>query len=285
MPLAARVRIGAKDGTPPSSGLAHGALRALRAHGFEYLIEAALLGMFMVSACLFVALLEHPASPLRQAIADGDARRALIGLAMGLTAIGLIYSPWGQRSGAHMNPAVTLTFWRLDKVAGWDAVFYTLAQFAGGIAGVALSAALLGTPVIADASVNYAVTVPGAHGAAVALLAEAAISFGLMLVVLALSNRPALNRYTGIAAGVLVATYIGVEAPLSGMSMNPARTVGSALPAQVWAGWWVYFVAPTLGMLLAAEVYLRLQRAHPVLCCKLHHDNAQPCIFHCAYPH
>ena len=59
-----------------------------------------------------------------------------MGAIMGLTAIGLIYSPWGQQSGAHLNPAVTLTFWRLGKVATWDALFYVLAQFAGGALGV-----------------------------------------------------------------------------------------------------------------------------------------------------
>ena len=81
-------------------------LSSLRRHWPEYLFEGALLGVFMISACAFTALLEHPASSVRQAISNGDVRRALIGLAMGLTAVVLIYSPWGQRSGAHMNPAV-----------------------------------------------------------------------------------------------------------------------------------------------------------------------------------
>jgi len=102
----------------------------------EYLIEAAGLGLFMVSATVCVALLEHPASPLHGWIASGDVRRALIGVAMGLTALALIYSPWGKRSGAHFNPAVTLTFFRLGKVAPRDLVGYVLAQFIGGTAGL-----------------------------------------------------------------------------------------------------------------------------------------------------
>jgi aquaporin Z len=270
---------------PHASRLVASARHALAAHWPEYLIEACGLGVFMVSACLFVALFEYPWSPLRQQLEDPLLRRALIGLAMGLTAIAIIYSPWGNRSGAHLNPAVTLTFWRLGKIGGWDALFYALAQFAGGAAGVLLSAAILGMPVIADASVNYAVTMPGEQGPILALIAEAAISFGLMLAVLIVSNRPAVNRYTGMVAGVLVATYITLEAPFSGMSMNPARSLGSALPAQLWTGLWIYFVAPALGMLAAAEVYLRAQPTHPVLCCKLHHDNPERCIFHCRYPH
>ena len=262
-----------------------GARRALAAHWPEYLMEAAGLGLFMVSACMFVALLEHPASPVRQWIEDAFLRRLLIGIAMGLTAVALIYSPWGKQSGAHLNPAVTLTFWRLGKIAGWDAALYIGAQFAGGTLGVLLSAMLLTPQVIAHASVNYAVTQPGAQGVAVAFAAEAAISFGLMLAVLIVSNRPSINRYTGLFAGVLVATYISVEAPLSGMSMNPARSFASAFPPQIWPGLWLYFVAPPLGMLLAAEAYLRGRRRQPVFCCKLHHDNDKRCIFHCSYPH
>ena len=89
---------------------------ALRHHWPEYLIEAACLGLFMISAFTFGALLEHPASPVHQAIADSLARRFLMGLAMGGTAAGIIYSPWGKQSGAHFNPSVTLTFLWLGKV-------------------------------------------------------------------------------------------------------------------------------------------------------------------------
>jgi aquaporin Z len=90
-------------------------------------------------------------------------------------------------------------------------------------------------------------------------------------------------RYTGLFAAFLVATYIIVEAPISGMSMNPARTFGSAFSARVWTALWIYFTAPPLGMVLAAEVYLRLRGARSVLCAKLHHQNSQRCIFRCGY--
>jgi aquaporin Z len=260
-----------------------GAHRALASHWPEYFLEALGLGLFMVSACALTVLLEHPASPARQVIDDGLLRRLLIGIAMGLTAIALIYSPIGKRSGAHMNPAVTFTFWRLGKVQARDAVFYVLFQFAGGLAGVLLSAWGLGQMLVADFAVNYAVTAPGRSGLAVAFAAELAISCGLMLLVLFVSNRPALNRYTGLFAGALVATYITIEAPLSGMSMNPARSLASALPAQMWSDLWIYFLAPPLGMLLAAEVYLVMRGEQSVLCCKLHHENDERCIFNCRY--
>jgi len=249
----------------------------LRRHWPEYLMEAAGLGLFMASACAFGTLLEHPASPLHRALPDPVARRVLMGGAMGLTAIGIIYSPWGKQSGAHINPAVTLTFLRLGRVTPGDALFYVAAQFAGALAGVVLSAALLGG-MLRHPDVALVVTVPGAEGSTAAFLGELAISFLLMLVVLVVSSGPPrAARLTGLCAGGLVAVYIAVEAPLSGMSMNPARTLGSAIPAGVFSSIWIYFVAPPLGMLAAAEVH---RRASPkVACAKLHHDNPRRCIF------
>ncbi len=250
---------------------------ALRTHWPEYLMEAAGLGLFMVSACLFAALLEHPGSPVRAALPDGVVRRVLGGLAMGATAAAIIYSPWGQRSGAHLNPSVTLTFLRLGKVKPPDAAFYAAFQAAGGVLGVILSALLL-RGALAHPAVNWAATVPGASGAPAAFAAEAAISFGLMLTVLVVSSSP-FARLTGLAAAFLVATWISVEAPVSGMSMNPARTVASALPSGIWTSAWVYFLAPPLGMLLAAEAFRGLSGGAARHCAKLDHPIGVRCIF------
>lgn len=254
---------------------------ALSHHWPEYLMEAAGLGLFMISACLVTVLVEHPASPIRAAIPGLLLRRALIGIAMGLTAVALIYSPMGKRSGAHFNPSVTLTFLRLGKVEAWDAAFYVTSQFAGGLAGMLLAASLLGER-LAHPAVNYAVTRPGTLGVAAAFLGELIISMGLMTAVLVVSNVSRLSRFTGLFAGALVAAYITIEAPLSGMSMNPARTLASALPAEVWIALWIYFTAPLLGMLGAAELYRHFGRRR-VGCAKLHHRNGYRCIFRCAY--
>jgi aquaporin Z len=232
----------------------------------------------MVSACTFTVLLEHPASPVHRALPDPLLRRALMGCAMGLTAVGLIYSRWGRRSGAHMNPAVTLTFTRLGKVHPRDAAVYVAAQFAGGAAGVALAASLLGS-YLEDRHVHYAATLPGAWGAGAAWLAELAITFVLMTAVLRVSNHPRHMRWTGACAGLLVACYITVEAPISGMSMNPARTLASALGAHDATALWIYFTAPLVGMLAAAEVYVRGRGTAAVSCAKLDHAPDQPCIF------
>ena len=248
----------------------------------EYGMEAAGLGLFMISAAVVTSAFEYPHSPLQKFFPDPIVRRTLIGLAMGLTAIGLIYSPWGKRSGAHLNPAVTMTFFLLGKIKGRDVLGYIAAQFVGGVIGLWLAVQILGLA-IEHPAVNYVVTVPGPGGTMIAFAAEVMISFGLMLVVLIVSNQPSLNRWTGVFAGLLVATYIAVEAPLSGMSMNPARTFASALSADVWTDYWLYLVAPFIGMLLAAECYVRTNGIHQVLCAKLHHHNNTRCIFHCHY--
>ena len=245
-------------------------------------MEAAELGLFMFSACAFTILLYHPSSPIAQTIHDGVWRRLLMGTAMGSTAIAIIFSPLGQRSGAHFNPSVTWTFFRLGKIDASDAAFYTLFQFAGGIAGIMLASLTFHT-LVAHKSVNYAATLPGSGGPIVALLAEIIISFILMSVVLTVSNTKRLARWTGVFAGALVATYITIESPISGMSMNPARTFSSAVGAEVWMSLWIYFVAPPVGMLLAAEVYQRLHIGRAVACAKLHHHNNQRCIFRCNF--
>jgi aquaporin Z len=257
-------------------------IEALRRHWPEYLIEAALLGLFMISASTFGVLLEHRSSLLRQAIVSPLLRRGLMGICMGATAAVLIYSPWGGRSGAHFNPSVTVTFLRLGRIKGADALFYVVAQFAGGIAGVLLADAVLGRR-LADPAVRFVATVPGPAGQGAAFAAETAISFVLMSVVLVVANRPGLSRYTGCFVAVLVAGYITFEAPISGMSMNPARTLGSALPAGIWNGLWIYFTAPLSGMLLAAQIYAFGKGVRSVHCAKFHHPADAPCIFRCNY--
>lgn len=257
-------------------------LQSLARHWPEYLMEAAELGLFMVSAALFTILLEHPASPVRAAIGEPFRRHFLAGLAMGATAIAIVYSPWGKQSGAHFNPAVTLTFFRLGKIEAWDAGFYVAAQFVGAVAGMML-VSLAFSRAVAHPTVNYVVTLPGADGPRIAFLAELAISFFLMLAILTLTNTRNLGRFTGVVAGCLVATYITFEAPLSGMSMNPARSFGSAVEARLWTALWVYFTAPPLGMLAAAELYARYRGLAAVKCAKLHHQNDRRCIFRCGY--
>ena len=238
----------------------------------------------MVSACVFTVLLEHPGSPVREVLANAVIRRALMGTAMGLTAVAIIYSGWGRRSGAHINPATTLTFFRLGKVAGSDAAFYAGAQFLGAVAGCLLVGLAI-PAAVRHPAVTFAATMPGSGSSvAAAFGAEVLITFVLMTVVLAVANDPRTNRYAGLAAGACVALFITFEAPISGMSMNPARSFGSALVSGRFENIWIYFIAPPLGMLAAAEARVQLRGLGSILCAKLHHENPARCIFRCAYP-
>ena len=240
--------------------------QAVSLHWPEFLIEGWALGVFMISASVVTTLLEYPGALLNRAIENTALRLALIGLCMGGTAVALIYSPWGKRSGAHMNPAVTLAFLSLKRIAPVNALCYMVAQFAGGYAGVWLSALLLGAPFTA-APVDCIVTVPGPDGAMTAFAAESAISFVMMFAILMISNDARWSRYTGVAAGVLISGYVFFESPLSGFSMNPARTLASALAARAWSGLWIYFTAPVIAMWLAARVF----HAFTPLSERLHH--------------
>jgi aquaporin Z len=251
-------------------------------HWPEYLIEAWALGTFMISAGVFTVLVEHPDFGVPSIVESAALRRALVGLAMGATAIALIYSPWGRRSGAHMNPAVTLTFWWLGKLRGADALAYIAAHFAGGLLGVLVVLAAFGERFAAP-PVSFVATLP-TRGAGVAFVLELAISCGLMLTVLGFSHRARLAPYTGLAAGALVASYIAVEAPYSGMSMNPARSFASAAPAGLFADLWIYFIAAPLGMAFAAVLHRVLAGSHQATgaCAKLVHAGDARCI-HCGY--
>lgn len=255
---------------------------AMRAHWPEYLIEAALLGSFMVSACVSVALIEHPASPIRRRVRSALARRGLIGAAMGATAVVLILSPWGARSGAHMNPATTLAFFLLGKVDGADAAWYVVAQSVGGLAGV-YACALAMPRVIRHPTVAHVVTTPrSARGASgLAWIAECALAMGMMLTALVLSNWPGHEQLTPYAAGLLLVLFITFEAPISGMSINPARTLASAIPSGTYTGLWIYLTAPVVGMIAAAGLFGASTGPGGAACAKLNHTGAHRCIFRC----
>jgi aquaporin Z len=234
----------------------------------------------MVSACVFGVLLFHPDSYFAEY--NTTLRTLLMGLAMGSTAIAIFKSPWGKRSGAHINPVVTLTFYRLGKIIGIDAIVYSIAQFVGAATGVVLAWLILGN-LLAVSEVNFVATVPGMWGIAAAFAGEFVIAFVMMTMVLNSANHRTLHRYTPYFAGLLVAAYITIESPVSGMSMNPARTFSSAIVADTWTAWWIYFTAPTIAMLAAAEGFVRTRGVKAVLCAKIDHTGTARCIFNCRF--
>ncbi|MFT3785499.1 MAG: aquaporin [Tepidisphaeraceae bacterium] len=241
-------------------------------------IDGLLLGAFMTSACGFATLLEHPRSPLPHVLVNADLRRGLMGLAMSGTAVAIIYSPLGRRTGPLLNPAMVLTLFRLRKLSMLDAVGFMLMQFALGPIGVFVAWLLL-RPWVAESPVFYAATQPGPFGRMAAWWAEFAIALLMVVVVMAVNGKPRWTRFGGAAAAFLVAVFITFEAPISGMALNPARSFASAVFAQIWSGLWIYLTAPVAGMLAGAELVRACRRDDESLCAKLAHDER--CAIRC----
>ncbi len=229
-------------------------IEILRKNWRTYLIEAWALGMFMVSASLFVILVEHPGLPVRNLVESPVLRRLIIGFAMGATAVFLIYSKWGKSSGAHMNPAVTLTFYMLHRISFQDTFWYILFQFIGGYLGIVIFKWFF-FGYISNPAVNYVVTVPGTQGYWPAFGIEFLLSFIIIVTVLFSSNSKKIAPFTGYLVGIFLMLSITFTAPVSGMSINPARTAASALTSGEWQGWWIYFVGPVSAMLFGGYFY------------------------------
>jgi aquaporin Z len=235
---------------------------AFRKNRIHYLQEALGLAIFMVSACFFSAMLFSEKSSWYHAISGQMMRNLLMGVAMGITALIIFYSPLTAPSGSHINPAVSFTFLRLDKMCRYDALFFAIFQVAGGLSAVFVMQWLMGN-ILTEQPVNSAVTVPGKSGDWWAFLTEFLIAFITMSVVLFTSGHAKLKRYSRLFAACLVCTWVIVAGPVSGFGMNPARSLASALPAHTWTAFWIYLFVPFWGMLLAAETYLFVERKKP----------------------
>ena len=225
----------------------------------KYFDEALGLGLFMFSAGFFDALIEYPGLPMRHTISSSLMRRFLVGLSMGLTALFIFTSRFGKQSGAYINPAVTLVRFSLGDINKTDALFYIIFQFIGGSLGMYLMVVLFPSW-MKNPEINFIVTVPGKTGVTMAFILEFLISFILIMVVLFMGIKKTWDRFTPYAVSGIITLYITFEAPFSGMSMNPARTFASAIVSGQWQVFWLYCIAPILGMLLGELIYLKTKK-------------------------
>ena len=224
-----------------------------------YFQEALGLAIFMISACFFGGLLESKNGALHHIIPNPFTRNIITGMLMGSTALFIFYSPFTSPSGSHINPAVTISFLRLGKMCRWDALFYIVFQFLGGIIAVYIMAILMRDALTA-APVNYAVTVPGKYGTIPAAITELIIAFITMTMVLFTSENKKTKKYTRVIAACLVCCYVIMAGPVSGFGMNPARSFASALPANTWTAFWIYMIIPFTGMIAATEFFIFIQK-------------------------
>jgi MIP family channel proteins len=180
-----------------------------------------------------------------------------VSLVFGLIIMVMVYAT-GHLSGAHINPAVTVAFVVTRHFPARDAVAYVAAQLAGAVAG-----ALLLRAVWTDEPAALGATVPTV-GAGSAFVYELVLTAFLMFVIMAVATD---TRAVGAAAAIAIGGTVGLDAllggPVTGASMNPARSFGPALVAGEWSDFWVYVAAPVAGAVAGALAY-QLVRGEPV---------------------
>ena len=245
-------------------------------------MEATELATFMLCICSVGTLLYERNSPFNSLGVSQVTRSVLMGLAISGATYAIIRSPFGRRSGAHFNPALTFAYFGLGRMHRWDALAYIAAQFIGGSTGVFVSHVLFGSN-LADLPVLYVVTLPGRYGYLFSFLTEFTMSFSVMEVVLIVSNHRRFAKYSPLCVAFLTVFYFAFCTPLSGYSVNPARSFSSALFARIWDGIWIYFFAPGLGMLAAAALFRRVMGYERIYCAKVFHDLRTVCPFDCHF--
>jgi len=191
-------------------------------------------------------------SPMLAWLPDAGVRRLITGFLFGSTGALIAISHVGKISGAHINPVVTLAFHLKGKMSLRDTIGFILAQFAGATAG-ALPLLLWGQM---GRSVSFGVTVPG-NGCSLwaALWGETVTTIGLIAGLFIFLGHKRLRRFTPLLFPFLYALMVYLEAPLSGTSTNPARSVGPSVVAGVWTGWWIYFAGPLAGMFIGVSLH------------------------------
>ena len=179
-----------------------------------------------------------------------------VSIVFGLIIAVLIYA-LGHISGAHFNPAVTIGFWALGEFPARRVPLYVAAQFLGAIAASALLLVMFGK------TGGLGLTLP--QGAtAVSLILETVMTFLLVFVIFGSAvHGKAIKSFAGIAIGGTIALDALFGGPISGASMNPARSLGPALVSGVWTDQWIYVVGPLIGALLAVAAYKVMTSTSP----------------------
>jgi aquaporin Z len=247
-------------------------------HWYEYgaeLLGTAFLVFVGISAVVFDF---GTGSPLAQVLPDPGLRRLITGLVFAGSGALIAISPLGKLSGGHINPAVSLAFWMQGKMHHLDLGGYISGQFLGAIIGSLLVALVWRERA---ASVGYGATVPGAaYPLWIVFLAEVSMTFLLVLSIFLFVSNHRLMHWTPLMVWILVATLVWLEAPISGTSLNPARSFGPALVSWSWHFHWLYWVAPAIGALLAVGAFRFLSGgARDVLTGKLFHASHYRSVF------
>ena len=196
-----------------------------------------------------------------------------IAVAFGLAVLTMIYAI-GPISGCHINPSVTLALWVTRKFQGRYVIGYIVAQVIGGTLGAALllliakgGEAVFDPAITGLASTGYGPHSPGHYSLGAGFLTEVVLTALLVLTILGATDVKAPVGFAGVAIGLVVTLAILVGIPVTGCSINPARSIATALVAGGWAlrQVWLFIVAPPIGALLAAAIYEVLRERVPMI--------------------
>jgi aquaporin Z len=214
-----------------------------------------------------------PGSPVAAHLHSTSARLLLTGLMFAGTGSLVALSPLGRRSGAHLNPAVTLAFWTQRKVHPHDLAGYIVAQLAGALSAAAVLRLVWGH---SARVLHLGATQPG-HGFSPldAAVLETLMTASLILMIFFFTSRARTARWTPLGNWLLVAMLVWQGAPYTGTSLNPARSLAPALLAPELANLWVYIASPCAGALVGAAVFAAFRDTH-TLTAKLFHDPRYP---------
>ena len=250
-----------------------------RLHWPEYcteLLGTAFLVFIAVSAVTFNL---GPDSPLEAVLPNRNARRLIAGLMLAGSGPLVAISPFGKLSGGHLNPAVSLAFWLQGKMHPHDLVGYIASQLLGAVLGAGVATLAWREHA---ARVQNGVTTPGmGYPLWSVFLIEMGFTCLLVLAIFLFVSSYRLMHWTPLMTWLLIAFLYWLAAPISGSSLNPARSFGPALISWFWHDQWVYVLASPLGALLAVVLFRSLGRVgiHDVLTAKLFHAPRYRCIF------
>ncbi|MEU1075889.1 MULTISPECIES: aquaporin [unclassified Streptomyces] len=264
-------RVGRDEGDGPVSDGGAGTGRAVAPDGPRLApgnepwrgaaVECALTAAMMFVVVTAVRWLLDPGSPLF--IADPRLALGVVGALVAVLLAGLILSPAGRRSGAHLNPAVSLTLWLMRVFPGRAVFPYAVGQLAGGLAGTALARLVWG-PVLQSAALSDGLARPGPGRSSLAVFVLEAASFAAVALLIGFFvAHPGLARPMPYAVGLVVGLIIALLGPVSGGAANPARQLGPAAVSGTTTALWAYLTAPLLGAALGALVHRGYVVARP----------------------
>jgi aquaporin Z len=250
-------------------------------HWVEWTCEFVGTALLLLGGLSAVCLDFGPGSPVTSVIPDHSIRLLFTGLLFAGTGSLVAISPLGRRSGAHLNPSVTLAFWRRGHMHPHDLAGYMVAQVAGAFAGTALVRWSWGSKARA---VDLGVTQPG-HGIgdAAAMGIEVFMTFLLIATLLLMVSSPKTARWTPLVVWIVIAVLVWQGAPWTGTSLNPARSLAPAVLSPHAANLWVYLIGPPVGSLLAVAAFATVPGLE-TRTAKLFHDPRYPSVMATTLP-